>query len=80
MSANIAFRLAGFNVVEVKLTVYNRWGQKVYDSGTTNDLSLGWDGRYQDKDCELGVYVFMANVRYTDNTEEWLQGNVTLVR
>jgi gliding motility-associated-like protein len=77
---NSTFRVAGFNIDTYQLSVWNRWGQKVYDSGYTSDISQGWDGRYNGKDSELGVYVYMANVRYTDGTEESLKGNVTLIR
>ncbi|OWY25292.1 PKD domain-containing protein [Sphingobacteriales bacterium UPWRP_1] len=77
---NNVFRIAGYNVSELQFSVWNRWGQKVYESGVTPDLNTGWNGQFNNKDCEIGVYVYMAQVRYTDGTEEWLQGNVTLVR
>ncbi|QQS31036.1 MAG: PKD domain-containing protein [Sphingobacteriales bacterium] len=77
---NSIFRVAGFNIDTYQLSVWNRWGQKVYDSGFTNDISIGWDGLHNGKESELGVYVYMANVRYTDGTEEKLKGNVTLIR
>lgn len=77
---NNIFRVAGFNIESYQLSVWNRWGQKIYDSGPTTDISIGWDGRFNNKDSELGVYVYMANVRYTDGAEENLKGNVTLIR
>ncbi|HRI26993.1 MAG TPA: PKD domain-containing protein [Chitinophagales bacterium] len=77
---NSTFRLVGYNVANLQFSVWDNWGRKVYDSGTTTDLSLGWDGKYKGKDCNIGVYVFKALVRYTDNSEEWLQGNITLIR
>lgn len=77
---NNTFRIVGYNVAELQFSVWNRWGQKVYDSGTTPDLSNGWNGQFNNKDCEIGVYVYMAHVRYTDGAEERLKGNVTLVR
>ncbi|HRI26914.1 MAG TPA: PKD domain-containing protein [Chitinophagales bacterium] len=79
-AVNSLFRLAGFNVAEVQFSVWNRWGQKVYDSGITTNLSLGWDGTFKGQDCELGVYVFQANIRYTDGSTDWVKGNVTLIR
>ncbi|QQS31319.1 MAG: PKD domain-containing protein [Sphingobacteriales bacterium] len=77
---NSTFRVAGYNIESYRLSVWNRWGEKVYDSGETTDIGIGWDGRHNDKDSELGVYVYMANVRYTDGMEENLKGNVTLIR
>ncbi|QQS31320.1 MAG: PKD domain-containing protein [Sphingobacteriales bacterium] len=77
---NNIFRVAGYNIESYRLSVWNRMGQKVYDGGYTSDISQGWDGRYHGKDAELGVYNYIANVRYKDGTEENLKGNVTLIR
>ena len=59
------------------LTVYNRWGEIVFQ---TNNHSGAWDGTLNGKDCDLGTYVY--TISYTRLTGESgnLQGNVTLVR
>ena len=76
---NDIFRTHGKNVASVSLAIYNRWGQEVYKSETT-DLAQGWDGTFKGQDCEVGVYVFYAVATFTDGTEEFVKGNVTLSR
>src|SRR5690606_4274225 len=60
------------------LMVFNRWGQKVFH---TNDISGGWDGVYNGKPADIGVYYYL--VKYTvvgDNKERIDKGDITLIR
>ncbi|HYV94697.1 MAG TPA: gliding motility-associated C-terminal domain-containing protein [Chitinophagales bacterium] len=58
--------------------VFNRWGQLVY---TTNDATKGWDGRYNGRESELGVYVYyLKGKSMTTGKKYFLKGNVTLIR
>lgn len=67
-----AFRPGGVNPVfkpliknienfNYRFTVYNRWGQAVFD---TSDPAAAWDGTYNGSSCEAGVYGW--KVSYTD--------------
>ncbi|MGB1205428.1 MAG: choice-of-anchor L domain-containing protein [Chitinophagales bacterium] len=76
---NDIFRTHGKNVASVSLAIFNRWGQQVYSSDT-EDLAQGWDGTFKGVNCEIGVYVFYAEATFTDGTEEFIKGNVSLVR
>jgi len=62
---------------QLDLKVFNRWGQLVFES---KNPSQGWDGTYKNKPQEIGTYVYLANVLYTDGTIDDLKGNVTLIR
>ncbi len=76
---NDVFRLSGINVESVNLYIYDRWGgQKFIMTGETIDK--GWDGTFKGKDAEIGVYVYYAEVTYTDGTTEFFKGNVTLIK
>ncbi|MFT5157173.1 MAG: gliding motility-associated-like protein [Bacteroidia bacterium] len=46
------------NPPNFKLELYNRWGQKVFE---THDISQGWDGSYQSDLAEAGVYVWVIS-------------------
>ena len=58
-------------------SVYNRWGQEVYNNETPE---TGWDGMFKEKPAPADVYVYV--VQYTDVTGEVIteKGDVTLLR
>jgi len=62
-----------------KLTfrLYNRWGEKVFETDTP---LLGWDGIYESKEAEPGVYVYDIYAIWWDNETVKEKGSVTLVR
>lgn len=59
--------------------IYNRWGQRVF---ITDDVLQGWDGTFEAKEQEIGMYVWM--VKYEKANEPGkvyaLRGTVTLLR
>lgn len=57
--------------------VYSRWGQKVYE---TRSLTEGWDGTFQGKPCQNGVYDYYFKGTCIGGQTSELKGNVTLVR
>ena len=57
--------------------IYNRWGNLVFQTG---NITQGWDGKYNSKEQEVGVYVYvLSGTDYVGNPIN-RQGNVTLVR
>ncbi len=48
-----------------KLSIYNRWGQEVYQSASLAD---NWDGRYNGQDAPEGIYV--AKLQYEGYDED----------
>lgn len=63
------------------LKVYDRWGNLMYD-GTPdlNDRLQGWDGFFNGKPVNPGVYAWMADVIFVDNETVTFSGDVTVVR
>ncbi len=75
---NDLFRALNKNLVKYTLQVYNRWGEKVYES---SDPTEGWDGVYNDREQGMGVYVWQCNYMFAGGTKmKTAKGNVTLVR
>ena len=67
----------GKNIQELNLSVYDRWGQRVFQ---TSDINEGWDGKYRGKEMENAVFVYYLTLTYTDGKTETKKGNVSLIR
>lgn len=59
-----------------QLQVYNRIGEKVFDS---NNSTVGWDGMYKGKLAPPGVYSYVAIVTFLDGENRKYIGTVTVV-
>jgi gliding motility-associated-like protein len=57
--------------------IYNRWGEKVFESNTIENC---WDGTYKGKKVNTGVYVYKLNAVLNDGTEIEKAGNINVVR
>lgn len=63
------------------LKVYDRWGNLMYDGRPNlNDRLQGWDGFFNGKPVNPGVYAWMANIIFVDNETITFSGDVTVVR
>jgi gliding motility-associated-like protein len=67
----------GAAVESMNVKVFNRWGEKVFES---NDMKIGWDGTYKGKEQEMEAYAYVLNVTFIDGTTFYKKGNVTLLR
>jgi len=65
-------------VVTFDMKIFDRWGQLLFESDKTD--GRGWDGNYKGKPMEMGVYVYMIKVSFTNGITESYQGNLTLIR
>ena len=74
---NDVLYLRGNNLYGIRFSVFDRWGEKVFE---TTDASIGWDGRYKGKDLDPAVFMYIITVNYSDNKTVNESGNVTLVR
>lgn len=57
--------------------VYNRYGQMVYN---TANMNSGWDGTYQGRPVEKGVYYYQIAILFLDGTTKNFSGELTLIR
>jgi gliding motility-associated-like protein len=76
---NDVFGPTGNKIEDFHMMIYNRWGQMLYE---TRNPEQGWDGKYENKYCETGIYVYVVSYRDANNPDEvtTTKGNVTLVR
>jgi gliding motility-associated-like protein len=67
-----------------ELQIFDRWGGLVYRGNNLpggNDANLsGWDGTWNGKDMNLGVYVYLMRIRFVDGFLGLYKGDVTLLQ
>jgi len=74
---NDVFRASyGENITKFKMEIYNRWGQKVFES---DDMGKGWDGTYR-QNMLGGVFVWIIKYDTIDLKNQIMKGTVVLVR
>lgn len=64
----------------VNFSVFNRWGEQVYDFPNEADLIPSWDGTQRNKPLDPQVLVWIAEVTFVDGTTKIFTGDVTLVK
>lgn len=74
---NDVFTVRGELLAEFNMQIYNRWGQRVFES---NNQGYGWNGTFGEKKCDLGVYTYMLNGKRQNGEDVHLKGTITLLR
>lgn len=64
-------------VRQFSFSVYNRYGEKVFES---NSINNGWDGSYKGVIQNTGAYIWMISFIGSDNIRKFAKGTVLLVR
>jgi gliding motility-associated-like protein len=67
----------GNKIEELLFIVYNRWGEKVFESINSDS---GWDGNFRGSPAPSGVYVYHVKAYITDFGAYMNKGNITLTR
>ena len=62
--------------------VFTRWGELVHEASdfVAGDFKDGWNGSFKGNMMNPGVYVYFAEIEFTDGTKEIFRGDVTLMR
>lgn len=70
--------VTGIDIYDYDLFIFNRWGELIWES---HDPSVGWDGTYNGKRVQDGMYVWRARVStpYNDDKHEF-SGSINLIR
>ncbi|MES2134452.1 MAG: gliding motility-associated C-terminal domain-containing protein [Bacteroidota bacterium] len=74
---NDMINVHGFCIGTFVLQIYSRWGEKVFE---TSSLTESWDGTYQGKKMDTGVFVYRADGITIDGRPFNIKGNITLIR
>ena len=65
------------NIDRIVFVIYNRWGQKVFES---NDASIGWDGSFGGELLAPDVFGYCVEAFCFNGSKITKKGNVTLLK
>jgi gliding motility-associated-like protein len=74
---NDELRVYGNTIKSVKLMVFNQWGQKVFEG---NDKFQGWKGTFGGEPQPVGVYIYVAQITFTNGSTQIAKGSFSLIR
>jgi gliding motility-associated-like protein len=82
---NDRFEISGTGIKAFEYSIYNRWGELIFDATSTSVKSalgdLGaWDGTFKGAPVPEGVYIFTATITDIDEHKHYFNGNVTVAR
>ena len=77
--ANPDFKGYGEDVLEFSMIIYNRWGQKLYQS---YDMENGWDGKTKlgDEVVDGGVYFYRVEMTQRNGLKNTIEGHVQIIK
>jgi gliding motility-associated-like protein len=77
---NDVFFLKVANLTEITALIYDRWGNKVFES-TSNSGNIEWDGKnLSEKECASGTYFYIIKATGKDGLNYERKGNVSIYR
>jgi len=75
--SNDVFFVNGKGITGLSVKIYNRWGNKVFES---SDINQGWDGKHNGADQNTAVFVYVLEANFENGKTVTESGNVSLVR
>ena len=74
---NDVLYIRGYRLSKVKLRIYNRWGNLVFETDTKEK---GWDGTYKGQPQTEEAYAYTLEATFTDGSTKQITGSITLLR
>ncbi|MCE3227752.1 MAG: hypothetical protein K0S32_2303 [Bacteroidetes bacterium] len=72
---NDIFYVYGYSISDVKMAIFDRWGEKLF---TSEDQTVGWPGTYKGVDCKSDVYVYKVEYKGLDGKTYHKTGHVSI--
>jgi gliding motility-associated-like protein len=76
-SKNDNIKVNSQNIVLQNFTIVNRFGEIVFRS---TDINQAWNGKFKNKDSEIGVYYYIVNFTNIKGKQKTIKGDITLIR
>jgi len=67
----------GKNIVELDFILYDRWGEKVFQTSSTTN---GWDGTFRGAPMNSAVFVYYLKAKFSNGETINEKGNISLIR
>ena len=76
---NDTFFGVGIGIAEYEITIFDRWGEKIFES---NNIEKGWDGKANGgaEIAQQDVYVWKVNLKDIFNKKHEYIGTVTIIK
>ncbi len=74
---NDVFLVYGTGLTKFEMTIFDRWGEKLFVS---KDQLVGWDGSYKGKISKNDVYPYLVQYTSLDGQKHTKSGHVTLLK
>ena len=69
--------IVGTDIKSINFRIFDRWGNLMFES---KDKKFKWDGTFNGKKCNSGIYAYAVELIYLNNKQETISGNITLIR
>jgi gliding motility-associated-like protein len=70
--------ISACEVDDYLIRIYNRWGEKVFES---THINIGWDGKYTGTADPISVFVYYLTYKdFCSGKDIFLKGNITLLK
>ncbi|MEZ4979072.1 MAG: gliding motility-associated C-terminal domain-containing protein [Chitinophagales bacterium] len=76
-NVNDVFEIYGEGIELSLMQIYNRWGEKIFESEQQN---VAWDGTFKGVLQNPGVYTYYVSIQYLDGKVVDRKGSVSLLR
>ncbi len=74
---NDVLYVRGNNITELYFTIYDRWGEEVFQ---TTDQTIGWKGEYKIQSSDPAVFAYYLKVKCAGGKDYFEKGNITVMR
>lgn len=74
---NDIFYVSTYGVELFEMNIFNRWGELMH---TSQHVTEGWDGTYNNKLCPIGLYVWKVKIQDVLGQEHSYQGHINVIR
>lgn len=74
---NDLFQVYGSTITTLHLAVYDRWGERLFES---NEVNNGWDGSFRGRKMDTGVFAYTLSLGFRNGETARLAGSFLLVR